>query len=179
MILCHTLIREVSYSILQEQIQKAAAKHQAEFSISCRRWGGRIVGARGDKDTRRTWTTESAKAHSNSIRLNWQVWSLCGSTLGPHMLWLLFILGFCQTVGVSLTLLPALKTFFPYWVVSSNLDMRFVPTDIATCYVRFGSYSWEPCSFLKRSGRAVDSGERKCKNWEEERKGRLQLGCII
>lgn len=30
-------------------------RHQAELRESCRREGGRIVGSRGVKDTRRTW----------------------------------------------------------------------------------------------------------------------------
>jgi hypothetical protein len=31
---------------------------------------------------------------------------------------------------------------------------------IVSCYVEFGGYFWEVCSFLKGKGRRVDLGER-------------------
>jgi hypothetical protein len=74
---------------------------------------------------------------------------------------------FCVLVGlitvglwVSLTILPALETFFSTsWVASSSLDKQvFVSSLIVTSYAVFGWYPREACSFLERNIGAVDLG---------------------
>lgn len=103
-------------------MQRPTAKHDGERQSrlegslspfpqsSCRRRGGGILGARGVEDTQKAWPVESlTRAHRVLQRLNWQLWSLCGSVLGHLQIsygyWLGVFVGLLTVgVGVSLTL---------------------------------------------------------------------------
>lgn len=80
-------------------------------------------------------------------------------------------------VEVYLTLLPALRTFYSYWVATCSLGMR-----IRTCWVRL--IPLEACSFLKVSFSwlsPVDLGgkQRWGGHWEEWSEGELWSGLIL
>lgn len=51
-------------------------------------------------------------------------------------------------LGVSLTPLPALGTFFSYWANLFILDIKFQPSFIASFYVMLGDIPRKPVFFF-------------------------------
>ena len=95
---------------------------------SCRRGEGRIVEARGVKDTTRTQPqSELCRPHRSSQKRKWQTPTLYGPELGPlhrpYVVQLGVLVGL-PTLGLFLTPLPMLGTLFSYWVAMSSHDMR-------------------------------------------------------
>lgn len=83
---------------------------------------------------------------------------------------------------VSLTHLPACGTFFfSFCDALSSFIFKVYAYSYYILLCQIWLISLESCSFLKGYGGVIDLEERECwqGNWEEKRKGRQQLGCIV
>jgi hypothetical protein len=100
-------------------------------------------------------------------------WSMTGFveflTMGMKCLWLFAC---CWTVFLLLVCL--FQHWYEYIYIHTYI---YMPSLITSFYAKFAWYHWDTWYFLKGNG--VDLGEREVgSHWEEEKEGRLQLGCI-